>query len=56
MSLLMTQIKNPACTDKENVITESKRELHEKRVYNQLTQEEANQLIRTIKKNNFLLL
>jgi len=40
----------PACADKEKVITESKRQLYEKRVYNQFTQEEANQRIRTIKK------
>ena len=38
----------PACTDKD-VMQESKRQLYEKRVYNQLTQEEANQLIRVIK-------
>ena len=38
-----------ACADKEKVIIESKRQLYEKRVYNQLTQEEANQLIRAIK-------
>jgi len=35
----------PACADKEDVIKESRRQLHEKRVYNQLTQEEADQLI-----------
>ena len=40
----------PACADKEDVIKESKRQLYEKRVYNQLTQEEAEQLIRVIKK------
>ena len=40
----------PACADKEDVIKESRRQLHEKRVYNQLTQEEADQLIRVIKK------
>ena len=40
----------PACADKEKVIIESKRQLYEKRVYNQLTQEEANQLMRTNKK------
>ena len=40
----------PACADKESVIKESKRQLYEKRVYNQLTQEEAEQLIRIIKK------
>ena len=39
-----------ACADKEKVIIESKRQLYKKRVYNQLTQEEANQLIRAIKK------
>ena len=33
----------PVCADKD-VIKESKRQLYEKRVYNQLTQEEANQL------------
>ena len=32
------------------IIIESKRQLYKKRVYNQLTQEEANQLIRAIKK------
>ena len=40
----------PACADKEDVIKESRRQLHEIRVYNQLTQEEADQLIRVIKK------
>ena len=40
----------PACADKEDVIKESKRQFYEKRVYKQLTQEEANQLIRVIKK------
>ena len=37
-------------SDKEDVIKESKRQLKEKRVYTQLSQEEADQLIRIIKK------
>ena len=40
----------PACADKDDVINESTRQLYEKRVYNQLTKEEAEQLIRVIKK------
>ena len=40
----------PACADKESVIKESKRQLYEKSVHAQLTQEEANHLIRVIKK------
>ena len=40
----------PACTDKEDVIKESRRQLYEKKVYNQLTQEEVEQLILVIKK------
>ena len=32
----------PACADKTNVINECRRQLYEKKVYNQLTQEEAN--------------
>ena len=40
----------PACAGKEDVIKESKRQLTEKRVYYQLSQEEADQLIRMIKK------
>ena len=45
----------PACTDKEDVIKESRRQLYEKKVYNQHTQEEAEQLILVIK-NDFLML
>ena len=41
----------PACADKTEVIEECRRQLYEKKVYNQLTQEEANQLIRVIKKH-----
>ena len=41
----------PACADKTDVIEECRRQLYEKKVYNQLTQEEANQLIRVIKKH-----
>ena len=40
----------PACADKDDVINECKRQLYEKRVYNQLTKEEAEQLIQVIKK------
>ena len=40
----------PACADKNDVINECTRQLYEKRVYNQLTKEEAEQLIRVIKK------
>ena len=40
----------PACADKDDVINECTRQLYEKRVYNQLTKEEAEQLIRVIKK------
>jgi len=40
----------PACADKDDVIKESRRQLYEKKVYNQLTQEEAEQLILVIKK------
>ena len=40
----------PACADKDDVINESTRQLYEKRVYNQLTNEEAEQLIQLIKK------
>jgi hypothetical protein len=40
----------PACADKDDVINESTRQLYEKRVYNQLTKEEAEQLIRVLKK------
>ena len=40
----------PACADKDDVINGSKRQLYVKRVYNQLTQEKAEQLIRVIKK------
>ena len=39
-----------ACADKDDVINGSKRQLYVKRVYNQLTQEKAEQLIRVIKK------
>ena len=41
---------DPACADKDDVINECTRQLYEKRVYSQLTQEEAEQLIRVIKK------
>ena len=40
----------PTCADKDDVINESTRQLYEKRVYNQLTKEEAEQLIRVQKK------
>ena len=40
----------PACAGKNVVINECTRQLYEKRVYNQLTKEEAEQLIRVIKK------
>ena len=40
----------PACADKDDVSNESTRQLYEKRVYNQLTKEEAEQLIRVLKK------
>ena len=40
----------PACADEDDVINECTRQLYEKRVHNQLTQEEAEQLIRVIKK------
>ena len=40
----------PACAGKNDVINECTRQLYEKRVYNQLTKEEAEQLIRVIKK------
>ena len=40
----------PACADKDDVFNGSKRQLYVKRVYNQLTQEKAEQLIRVIKK------
>ena len=39
----------PACADKDDVINECTRQLYEKRVYNQLTKEKAEQLIRVIK-------
>ena len=40
----------PACADKDDVINECTRQLYEKRVYNQLTKEKAEQLIQVIKK------
>ena len=40
----------PTCADKDDVINESTRQLYEKRVYNQLTKEEAEQLIQVLKK------
>ena len=40
----------PTCADKDDVINESTSQLYEKRVYNQLTKEEAEQLISVIKK------
>ena len=40
----------PACAGKNDVINECTRQLYKKRVSNQLTQEEAEQLIRKIKK------
>ena len=40
----------PTCSDKNDVINESTRQLYEKKVYNQLTKEEAEQLIRVLKK------
>ena len=40
----------PACADKDDVINECKRQLNKTRVYNHLTQEEVEQLIRVIKK------
>ena len=40
----------PACADKDAIINECTRQLKKKRVYNQLTQEEAEQLIQKIKK------
>ena len=57
-ALLMTLDKNvgPVCADKEDVIKESKRQLKEKRVYTQLSQEEADQLIRIIKKRLSIIL
>ena len=39
----------PVSADKEDFIKESKRQLYEKKVYNQITQEEAEQLIRVKK-------
>ena len=45
----------PACADKEKVIIESKRQLYEKRVYNQRTQEEDTSLFVQLK-GNFLQL
>ena len=41
----------PACTDKDDVINEGTRQFYEKKVYNQLTKEEAEQLIRVLKKH-----
>ena len=40
----------PACAGKNDVINECTRQLYEKRVYNQLTKEEAEQLIQVLKK------
>ena len=40
----------PACLTKKITFRKNKRQLCEKRVYNKLTQEEAEQLIRIIKK------
>ena len=40
----------PACADKDAIINECTRQLKKKRVYDQLTQEEAEQLIQKIKK------
>ena len=40
----------PACAGKNDVINECTRQLYEKRVDNQLTKEEAEQLIRVLKK------
>ena len=40
----------PACLTKKVTFRKNKRQLCEKRVYNKLTQEEAEQLIRIIKK------